>query len=225
MPFVDARSRRRRRRWPPAIASAISTAGGVLPRWRRDGRELFYLSPDLQADGGDASTREGHEASTCRSVAPLFSLNPKPVGWVFDVMPDGQRFVVATRLATKGGARWRWSPTGPTRSRDRGAAPDLRDGVADQRRAEACNARRSRAYLARAGLNRLALLELLTTVQRYEWPHVGDLLHVDLKRLGPRRRALANASTGIDDGALGVWAGSICTWRSMMLRGSPMQRC
>lgn len=26
----------------------ISTAGGVLPRWRRDGRELFYLSPDLQ---------------------------------------------------------------------------------------------------------------------------------------------------------------------------------
>ena len=29
-----------------------------------------------------------------RSVTPLFSLNPKPVGWVFDVMPDGQRFIV-----------------------------------------------------------------------------------------------------------------------------------
>jgi transposase InsO family protein len=38
--------------------------------------------------------------------------------------------------------------------------------------------------LARAGLNRLALLEPSAPVQRYEWPHVGDLLHVDLKRLG-----------------------------------------
>jgi transposase InsO family protein len=38
--------------------------------------------------------------------------------------------------------------------------------------------------LARAGLNRIALLDPATPVQRYEWPHVGDLLHVDLKRLG-----------------------------------------
>ena len=38
--------------------------------------------------------------------------------------------------------------------------------------------------LARAGLNRIALLEAPAPVQRYEWPHVGDLLHVDLKRLG-----------------------------------------
>ena len=38
--------------------------------------------------------------------------------------------------------------------------------------------------LARAGLNRVALLEPPVPVQRYEWPHVGDLLHIDLKRLG-----------------------------------------
>lgn len=38
--------------------------------------------------------------------------------------------------------------------------------------------------LARVGLNRVALLEPAPIVQRYEWPHVGDLLHVDLKRLG-----------------------------------------
>jgi len=38
--------------------------------------------------------------------------------------------------------------------------------------------------LARVGLNRLALLDPAAPVQRYEWPHVGDLLHVDLKRLG-----------------------------------------
>ncbi|MEQ1897619.1 MAG: IS481 family transposase [Vicinamibacterales bacterium] len=38
--------------------------------------------------------------------------------------------------------------------------------------------------LARAGLQRVALLEPPPPVRRYEWPHVGDLLHVDLKRLG-----------------------------------------
>lgn len=38
--------------------------------------------------------------------------------------------------------------------------------------------------LARAGLNRLACLESPAPVQRYEWPDVGDLLHLDLKRLG-----------------------------------------
>jgi transposase len=38
--------------------------------------------------------------------------------------------------------------------------------------------------LRRVGLNRRATLEPPAPVQRYEWPHVGDLLHVDLKRLG-----------------------------------------
>jgi Tol biopolymer transport system component len=80
---------------PPQAAGdrvRISTAGGVLPRWRRDGRELFYLSPDLQlmvASVAGSGTRFRVDR-----VAPLFSLNPKPVGWVYDVMPDGQRFLV-----------------------------------------------------------------------------------------------------------------------------------
>ena len=38
--------------------------------------------------------------------------------------------------------------------------------------------------LARLGLYRIALLDPVAPVQRYEWPHAGDLLHVDLKRLG-----------------------------------------
>lgn len=38
--------------------------------------------------------------------------------------------------------------------------------------------------LARAGLNRLAHLEPTGPVRRYEWAAAGDLLHVDLKRLG-----------------------------------------
>ena len=38
--------------------------------------------------------------------------------------------------------------------------------------------------LARHGLNRIALLEPPPPVQRYEWSQAGDLLHIDLKRLG-----------------------------------------
>jgi len=37
--------------------------------------------------------------------------------------------------------------------------------------------------LQRAGLARLACLEAPPVVQRYEWPHAGDLLHLDIKRL------------------------------------------
>ena len=38
--------------------------------------------------------------------------------------------------------------------------------------------------LHRAGLNRLSRLTPPPAVQRYEWPHAGDLLHLDIKPLG-----------------------------------------
>src|SRR5215831_6602711 len=38
--------------------------------------------------------------------------------------------------------------------------------------------------LARRGLNRVAACEPPALVRRYEWPHAGDLLHIDVKRLG-----------------------------------------
>jgi transposase InsO family protein len=38
--------------------------------------------------------------------------------------------------------------------------------------------------LGRAGLNRVSQLAPPPVIQRYEWPHAGDLLHLDIKRLG-----------------------------------------
>jgi transposase InsO family protein len=38
--------------------------------------------------------------------------------------------------------------------------------------------------LKRTGLNRIASLTPSPVIQRYEWPHAGDLLHLDIKRLG-----------------------------------------
>ena len=40
------------------------------------------------------------------------------------------------------------------------------------------------AVLVRAGLNRLARLTPPAPVTRYEWPHRGDLVHLDVKPLG-----------------------------------------
>ncbi len=37
--------------------------------------------------------------------------------------------------------------------------------------------------LQRAGLNRVSRLEPPPVIQRYEWPHAGDLLHLDIKPL------------------------------------------
>jgi len=49
--------------------------------------------------------------------------------------------------------------------------------------------------LHRAGLNRVRALEPPREVQRYEWPHAGDLLHLDIKPLG-RIRGLGHRIHG-----------------------------
>jgi transposase InsO family protein len=38
--------------------------------------------------------------------------------------------------------------------------------------------------LQRAGLNRVSRLEPPPVIHRYEWPHAGDLIHLDIKPLG-----------------------------------------
>ena len=48
------------------------------------------------------------------------------------------------------------------------------------------NLHRSTAFraLRKLGLSRLSSLEPKTAVQRYEWASPGNMLHVDIKRLG-----------------------------------------
>ena len=49
--------------------------------------------------------------------------------------------------------------------------------------------------LRQAGLNRLRVLEPRPVIRRYEWPHAGDLLYVDIKPLG-RIRGIGHRMTG-----------------------------
>ena len=78
----------------------VSTQGGRWPRWRRDGTELFYLSPDEQLMAVPM------KATTDRlDIGPpraLFGIRPRPPvrldAYSYDVTPDGQRFVVNTLM-------------------------------------------------------------------------------------------------------------------------------
>jgi Tol biopolymer transport system component len=73
------------RRWP------VSTAGGTQPRWRRDGKELFYAGRDnrLMAVTIDASGRD----LKIGEPQPLFEARPVGARSFYDVSPDG-RFLV-----------------------------------------------------------------------------------------------------------------------------------
>ena len=71
----------------------VSRSGGQTPRWRRDGKELFYLAPD------------GSLMSVTMTLSPTLEVGPerrlflvasRTAYDVFDVSPDGQRFLINT---------------------------------------------------------------------------------------------------------------------------------
>lgn len=77
----------------------VSTTGGNLPRWSRDGRELFFISADLHLMAVPVRTSPSLVLGTPR---PLFAIHggtlwadPKlNAGWPdFDVSVDGTRFL------------------------------------------------------------------------------------------------------------------------------------
>jgi eukaryotic-like serine/threonine-protein kinase len=71
----------------------VSTSGGTWPRWRGDGKELFYLSLDKEITSAEISA-DG-SSLVVGKVAPLFQVNvATSLGWFYDVSADGKRFVV-----------------------------------------------------------------------------------------------------------------------------------
>ena len=70
----------------------VSTAGGIEPRWRRDGKELFYLTTDGKVMAVEVHTDGAFEVGTPQAlfVTPFKNAS----GWRYDVTPDGQRFLV-----------------------------------------------------------------------------------------------------------------------------------
>ena len=82
----------------PGERIRISVGGGTTPRWRRDGTELFYATPD-----GRAILRVPMQfGSTLKAGVParLFSIPASAAARfarrniIYDVTPDGQRFLM-----------------------------------------------------------------------------------------------------------------------------------
>ncbi len=72
----------------------VSTTGGSEPRWRRDGKEIFYLAPDNKLMS--AAVNGAGSALEVGTVRPLFDTRPGGLRSVYDVSADGQRFLVNT---------------------------------------------------------------------------------------------------------------------------------
>ena len=81
---------------PPGRAIRVSTRGGQNPKWRADGKELFYVTPTdlMMSVDVDPSGAEFVVGSERRLFEAPFARNGQ--SW-YDVAPDGQRFLVNLR--------------------------------------------------------------------------------------------------------------------------------
>ncbi len=88
-PFPDASSK-----WQ------VSSGGGEEPRWRRDGKELFYLSTDRKLMS--VAVKAGGNFETGPSVVLFQTHVRQPVSFMdafsYDVTSDGQKFMINTRM-------------------------------------------------------------------------------------------------------------------------------
>ena len=79
----------------------ISTAGGGEPQWRRDGKELFYLSLDNKIMAVSVNADSTFHAG---SPVALFAVHPSSsfYGTSYDASPDGQKFLINSVSADQG---------------------------------------------------------------------------------------------------------------------------
>jgi dipeptidyl aminopeptidase/acylaminoacyl peptidase len=74
----------------------ISGGGGKTPRWRADGRELYFVSGD--AELMEATVDGAGSRFVVKEVKSLFRVSlyngPRTLLTAYDVSPDGQRFLI-----------------------------------------------------------------------------------------------------------------------------------
>jgi eukaryotic-like serine/threonine-protein kinase len=74
----------------------VSRAGGVMPRWRRDGKELFFISPDWKMMAVDVSTKPTFQSGAPRALFDTemvdTGIRTGPMSW--DIAADGKRFLI-----------------------------------------------------------------------------------------------------------------------------------
>jgi len=72
----------------------VSSGGGTQPRWRGDGKEIFYLDPGHRMMAADVSTPPGFESSTPRPLFTSPAISGDQLLFQYDVTRDGKRFLM-----------------------------------------------------------------------------------------------------------------------------------
>ena len=82
----------------PGVKRQISSGGGVLPQWRGDGTELYFLAPDDTLMAATVASTESTFDVT--GIRPLFKTRRKLLqngtGYPYAVSADGMRFLINT---------------------------------------------------------------------------------------------------------------------------------
>jgi len=78
----------------------VSRGGGEEPRWRGDGKELFYLGPDSRLMAVDVKNSSGFEVGPPVALFPIHLRQPLSAMdfFSYDVTADGQKFLVNTKV-------------------------------------------------------------------------------------------------------------------------------
>jgi eukaryotic-like serine/threonine-protein kinase len=78
----------------------VSAAGGTQPRWRRDGKELFYLSTDHKLTAVPVRVGSSFEAGRPEVLFEVQSASDTIIGrWTYQPAADGKRFLVTADVA------------------------------------------------------------------------------------------------------------------------------
>jgi hypothetical protein len=81
----------------PAAKQLVSTAGGSQPRWRRDGKELFYIAADMKLMAVPIALPSNGQTLEVGVPVPLFRTRIVGIDLPraqYAVAPDGQRFLI-----------------------------------------------------------------------------------------------------------------------------------
>lgn len=85
----------------------VSVKGGVAPRWRRDGGEIYYLEPGAGLMAVSVTTRP-----TVSPGTPKLLFGKRVLGAGYDVSADGKRFIILDRPSDERRCRSTWYTIG-----------------------------------------------------------------------------------------------------------------
>jgi len=85
----------------PGGAVRVSTGAGAWPRWRQDGREIFYMAEDRKLMSAEIKAGLQLEVGKVRPLLEARTAGDPLLESEYDVTRDGQRFLVNTPIGEK----------------------------------------------------------------------------------------------------------------------------